>query len=654
MFNFIAYLKPMNLSSFYTRFFIIVLSAFCTDNVSHAQWYDPEKVNKKATALYQTAFEDFTEGKYTESLAHLEDALKADPKFLDVYTARADMYSRMKNYSASIKDYEIIFQKDILFAKDFLLPYSVALAGTGNFKKALETVNASLENPRLNAQNIQAATIKKSSYEFALQYANEHPANNYVFNPVNMGSNINTADLEYLPSLTVDGNKMIFNRRINNDEDFYESDKIGGVWQPAKPVAGKLNTNFNEGAQNISQDGEWLIFTGCNYPEGMGSCDLYISYKNKNGEWSEAQNMGRPINSESWESAPSLSPDKRDLYFSSNRPGGFGRSDIWVSHRGADGKWGKPENLGAGINTSRDDGTPFIHADNLTLYFNSAGHAGYGMSDIYVVRKNENGKWQKPENLGYPINTIDEEGSLVVSSDGKTAFYASDKGDFKNKLDLYSFELRDDIRAAKTLWVKGKVFDKKTNAALPSSVELATIDSGYVVSKLQTDEEGNYLTTLPSGKNYSFTVNRKGYLFYSENFQMTGNISDSPMVVNIALQPIETGASIVLKNIFFDSKKFDLDKTSYPELDKVVAIMNENPKLAILISGYTDNVGKPADNLLLSVNRTKAVIAYLQGKGIDAKRLSGRGFGETNPIAVNSTEEGRAQNRRTALTVLSN
>jgi outer membrane protein OmpA-like peptidoglycan-associated protein len=313
-----------------------------------------------------------------------------------------------------------------------------------------------------------------------------------------------------------------------------------------------------------------------------------------------------------------------------------------------------PENLGPTINTAGDDGTPFIHADNQTLYFNSTGHTGYGMSDIFVARKNESGKWQEPENLGYPINTIDEEGSLVVSADGKTAYYASDKGNYKNKLDLYSFDLRDDIRALKTLWVKGRIYDKKTNAGLPSMVELATIDSGYVLSRLQADEDGNYLTTLPAGKNYSFTVNRKGYLFYSENFAMTGNISDSPMVVNIALQPIEKGASIVLKNIFFESKKFNLESTSNPELDKVVAIMNENPKLIILISGYTDNVGKPADNLLLSVNRVKSVVAYLQSKGIDPKRLSGKGFGEANPIAPNTTEEGRAQNRRTELSVLSN
>ena len=623
-------------------------------NSLNAQWYNPEKVNKKAVLFYETAYQEAIDGKYAASVAHLADALKADPKYLDVYLSRAGIYANMKNYQASVTDFETAFAKDSLYSSTFLLPYSISLAGIGNFEKALEKVKSFLATPKLNQQSIKAGNYRKSTYEFALQYKQKSNIKNYVFNPQNMGDSINSKALEYLPSLTVDGNKMIFNRRINGDEDFYESNKINGVWQNAKPLAGKLNTNFNEGAQNISQDGEWLIFTGCNYPEGLGSCDLYISYKNKNGEWSEAENMGRNVNTDAWESAPSLSPDKRDLYFSSTRPGGFGGSDIWVSHRTENGRWQKPENLGPTINTSGDDGCPFIHADNQTLYFNSNGHAGYGLSDLFVSRKNEKGEWQPPTNLGYPINTIDDEGSLIVSADGKTAFYASDKGDFKNGLDLYSFELREDIRAQKTFWVKGKIYDKKTNAGLPSSVELTTIDSGYVLSKLRTDEEGNYLTTLPLGKSYAFSVNRKGYLFYSENFTLKGNVNDSPLVVNIGLQPLEKGSSIILKNIFFESKKYELQTTSFTELNKVADLLKENAALKIQISGYTDNVGKPADNLLLSINRAKAVITYLQSKGTDIKRLIGKGFGESNAIAPNTTEAGKSQNRRTELMVISN
>ncbi len=630
-------------------FCLFLFASFC----SNAQWYNADKINKKAVIFYDKAYQDASNAEFAKSIEKLNEAITIEPNYIDAIVARADIFSRMRNFIASKVDYENAIGKDSVYTIEFLLSYAASLATAGEFEKALLQTNKYLLSTSLNEKNRRVAIEKKNRYQFAVDFDKKNKFKNYIFNPINMGENINTTDLEYLPSITVDGNKMIFNRRINGDEDFYESNKVNGVWQKATPVAGKINTNLNEGAQNISQDGQWLIFTGCNYPEGFGSCDLYISYKNKNGEWSEAENMGSNINTDAWESAPSLSPDKRDLYFSSTRSGGFGGADIWVSHN-VNGIWQKPENIGATINTVGDEGCPFIHADNQTFYFNSNGHIGYGMSDLFVSRRNEKGIWQTPENLGYPINTVDDEGSMIVAADGKTAYYASDRGDFKNKIDLFSFQLREDIQAQKTLWVKGKIYDKKTTKGLLSSVELSTIDSGFVLSKLQTDEEGNYLTTLPVGKNYAFTVNKKGYLFYSENFGMKGNITDSPMVVNIALQPIEKGASVILKNIFFESKKADLQLTSFVELDKVVALMQENINLVIQINGFTDNVGKPSDNLILSNNRSKAVINYLFKKGIVIKRLIGKGFGETKPIANNNTEQGKALNRRTEMIVISN
>ena len=634
--------------------FLLLIFTHCLFTVSYGQWYDPEKVNKKAGDIYAQAYEEARDGKYNPAIANLEKAIKIEPKFVDAYLSRAGIYANLKNYKASVADFETGLQMDNVYSETYLLPYSISLAGMGNFKKALETVTKFLSTPKLNPQSIKAGNYRKSTYEFAVAYDKNHPTANYVFAPKNMGDSINSAALEYFPSLTIDGSKMIFTRRVNNDEDFYESNFINGHWTNAKPIAGKINTNLNEGAQNISQDGQWLIFTGCNYPEGVGSCDLYIAYKTKNGGWTDPENLGPIVNTDFWESSPSLSPDKRDLYFSSSRSGGFGGKDIWVTHRSIAGKWSRPENLGPQVNTSGDEGCPFIHADNQTLYFNSNGHPGYGMTDLFVTRKTTDDKWSIPENLGYPINTIDDEGSLIVSSDGKTSYYASDGADTRGGLDLYSFQLRDDIKALKTLWVKGKVFDKKTNAGLPSSVELTDINSRKLISKLQTDEEGNYLVTLPAGKDYAFNVNRKGYLFYSDNFSMINNRSDSPLVVNIPLQPIEKGASIVLKNIFFDVKKYNLKSESISELDKVISLLADNPKLTILISGFTDNVGKPADNILLSINRAKAVTAYIQSKGIDIKRLFSKGFGELKPIADNNTEAGKALNRRTELSIISN
>ena len=632
---------------------LLILFLIFSFLVSNAQWYDPEKVNKKAGDIYGQAYEEATSGNYTAALKHLGEALTLDPKFVDVFLSRAGIYAEQKKYAASVADFETGLKMDSVYSKVYLLPYSISLAGVGKFQQALNAVNEFLANPTLNPQSIKAGNYRKQTYTFAIDQEKKHSAKDYIFSPQNLGDSINTKDMEYFPSLTIDGSKMIFNRRIASDEDFYESDFINGKWSTAKPLGGKVNTNLNEGAQNISQDGQLLIFTGCNYPEGEGSCDLYFSVRTNNG-WSEPQNLGPVVNTEAWESSPSLSPDKRDLYFASGRPGGFGGRDIWVTHRLPTGKWSRPENLGEAVNTSGDESCPFMHADNETLYFNSNGHPGYGMTDLYFSKKINDSSWVEAENLGYPINTIDDQGSLIVAADGKTAYYASDGTDTKGGLDIYSFQLREDIRPLRTLWVKGKVFDKKTSAGLPSAVELTGIKNGNLISKIQTDEDGNYLVTLPVGKDYAFNVNRRGYLFYSDNFSLAKNNPDSVFIVNIPLQPIEKGATIVLKNIFFETGKYALQNESRSELDKLVTLLVDNPNLKIQIDGHTDNVGQEKDNLLLSTNRAKAVVDYLLSKAVNAQRLTYKGFGSTKPIAGNTSDSGKALNRRTELSITGN
>ena len=631
-----------------------ILFLILTSYITTAQWYDPLKVKTKATDIYLQAISNAQNGKLPVAIKMINDALKIEPRFVDAYLSVAGMYAELKDYNQSVNHFEKAFALDSVYTKSYLLPYSISLAGAGKFDKALNAVNNFLAIPKLNDRSIKAGEFRKKTFEFAIDYVKTHPAN-YVFNPKNLGESINTVDPEYYPSITIDGNKMVFTRRSKGKEDFFETELINGQWSKAKPLEGNISTDqYDGGAQNISQDGQWITFAGCSFPNGYGSCDLYISRLTKQG-WSKPENLGQNLNSEYWESAPSLSPDKKDLYFSSSVPGGFGGSDIWVSHRNANGQWGPARNLGPEINTSGNEGSPFIHADNQTLYFNSNGHQGYSdKSDLFVARKLPDGKWSKPENLGYPINTTDEEGSLIVSSDGKTAYYASDRNDTKGALDIYSFELREDVRPAKTLWVKGKVFDKKTKEGLPSSVELTDVVSKLQISRLQTDEDGNYLVTLPVGKDYAFNVNRKGYLFYSENFSLAKNAPDSVYQIDIPLQPIEANASIILKNVFFDTKQTQLKPESITELDNVVLLMNENPKLKIQIGGHTDNVGKPEDNAKLSLGRAVSVVNYLLGKGIKNDRLTFKGFGETKPIADNTTEQGRALNRRTELIVVSN
>jgi outer membrane protein OmpA-like peptidoglycan-associated protein/tetratricopeptide (TPR) repeat protein len=616
--------------------------------------YDPAKINKKAIQLYDQALQRIEDGNINSATGLLQQAIEADKNYAEAYLTLAAIYGKLKSYKSSISNYEKAFSIDSIYTLDYKMAYSIQLAGVGEFGKALQAINELLiKKPPKNPTSLENAQKRKRSYEFAVDYEKNNAVKNYLFAPQNIGGNVNTEESEYFPSLSIDGRELVFTRRIKGiNEDFYYCKLNSGEWTPAKPIEGNINTPMNEAGQNISSDGQWLVFTANNRQDSYGNYDLYISFLTPHG-WDEATNLGGRVNSDQWDAQPSLSPDKRDLYFASRRLGGLGGKDIYVCHLRANGKWSDPENLGPAINTPGDDECPFIHADNQTLYFVSNGLPGYGGDDLFVTRKGIDGTWQKPDNLGYPINTINDEGTLFVAADGKTAYYASDRNDSKGGYDIYSFELRQDIRPVKTLWVKGRVTDKKTTRGLASSVELIDLGTKQSITKVITDENGNYFMTLPVGKDYAFNVNHKGYLFYSDNFLMINKFPDSVYQKNISLLPIETNASVVLKNIFFEVGKFELKPASQVELEKLVQLMNENPTLKIEISGYTDNVGKPADNLLLSNNRAKAVVNYLVSKAIAVQRLTAKGYGETKPMADNKSDEGRALNRRTEMKVVS-
>ncbi len=629
---------------------ILYILMFLVTSSAVAQ-YKPEKVGKKAAQQYIKGLEAAVNGDFTDALKILGDAVKLDRQFLDAYLSIGGIYSEMKNYALAIENYEKAKAIDSLYFKDYALPYSINLAGAGQFRKALDAANYFLSIPNLNASSRNAGEYRKKSYLFAIEFEKKQQSSAYKFDPKNLGDSVNSDVSEYFPAITVDGQQLFYTRRVNNrNEDFYVSKLVNGTWSKSFGLHGNINTPSNEGGQNISQDGEWLIFTGCDFPDGFGSCDLYISYLTSDG-WSEPENLGKNINSEAWESAPSLSPDKRHLYFASNRSGGYGKSDIYVSELQPNGRYGPPQNLGPLINTAGNESCPFIHADNQTLYFTSDGHVGYGGDDLFLSRKNAE-DWSEAENLGYPINTIENEGSLVVAANGLTAYYASDRSDSRGGLDIYSFELREDIRPAKTLWVKGRVFDNNTKKGLPSTLELTDLSNRRLISKVQTDESGNYLITLPVGRDYAFNVNRKGYLFHSENIPLSEKNDYSTNHVDIPLLPITRDAVIELKNVFFDVNSFHLRKESFAELDNVVKLLKDNSNISVSINGHTDNTGNSTDNLKLSVERAKAVVQYLIDNNIEKNRLVYKGFGASQPKAENSTEDGRARNRRTEMKII--
>ncbi len=628
-------------------FFIILITNTCL-----AQWYIPENVLPKAIKLYNKGIADAQIQKYSDAVQYLQKAIEEDEKYVDAYLSIGGIQGERKDYYNSTLYYEKAFALDSVYTKPYLLPYSINLAGKGRFEEALRAAQKFKTNKSLNEKSIKSADYRIKCYEFAIQFEKQNAKDNYVFTPKNMGDSINTAESEYFPSVTIDAKKLVFTRRVKNfNEDFFESNVENQTWQKAKPIKGDVNTEFNEGAQNISQDGTILFFTGCNFPRGEGSCDLYYSLF-INNSWTKPVTAGRNINTENWESQPSLSPDKRALYFTARDPSTFGGSDIFVSYLDSKGKWGTPFNLGKTINTSGNESCPFIHADGQTLYFTSDGHTGYGGEDLFLSRKNISGKWSTPVNLGYPINTIENEGSLTIAADGVTAYYASDRADSRGGLDIYTFPLRKEMQPIKTLWVKGKVIDSLTKLGLSSTVELIDVSNNKQTQKIQTDDQGNYFLTLPIGKDYLFNVNRKGYLFYSANYSLINALSETTYLNDIPLQPLLKNASIVLNNIFYETNKFNIKQESIAELDKIVQLLQDNPTLKIEIDGHTDKEGVEKNNIILSNNRAKEVNKYILTKGIAANRLVAKGLGSSKPIEDNKTEAGKAKNRRTELKVL--
>ena len=611
-----------------------------------------QSTNPKALKKYNEALVALEDNRSTEGIELLANVLQIDSNFIDAYLSLAGAYGNSKQYKKAIIVYERARLKDSIYFTPYLLPYSINLAGLGQFEKALAAVREFLTLDGLSGRSLKAAQYRKKTYEFALSTAQINKNASYVFAPKNLGDSVNSASSEYYPSVTVTDDALVFTRRTGNAREDFMLSAITNKdsFNKAAALDGDINLEPRKGAITVSQDGDWLFFAADIAGAGLGGFDIYKSIYTPAG-WSEQENLGDSINTDFWESSPAISPDKRALYFSSTRPGGYGGADLYVSYLKPNGHWAEAVNMGPTINTAGDELAPFIHADNQTLYFTSDGLPGYGGSDLFVLKKLSNGKWGTPENMGYPINTIENEGSLAVAADGYTAYYASDREDSRGGLDIYSFTLPAHARPFKTIYVKGVVTDLISKKGLPANLELTDNATGTIINKVQTDELGNYFITLPEGKDYTFTVNRKGYLFYSSAYALSGAAPDSTYVKNIALEPIKLASSFVFTQVLFDNNSFALLPASLPELNKLVQILEENPSMHIQISGYTDNIGKQADNLVLSTNRAKAIVNYLSSKGIATERLTYKGFGSDNPIATNETAAGRALNRRTSFTI---
>ncbi len=608
-------------------------------------------IDKKSKRLFKKGIDKFRDHNYLKSIDYFDKVIKRRPKFIKPYLYKASAYFELKQYKKSEEEYKKVLKIDSSYNSDINYSLALVLEKQKEYEDALKYYRVFIKESRKNAKLESKAKLKIRNLPFIIS-ALKNPVE---FEPIALDSTINSGFSEYLPTLTGDNSEMIFTRRINRQEDLYSSKFVDGKWQKATPIT-ELNTLANESVQTISSDGKILIFTICERGRTIGSCDLFISKKEKN-HWSTPHNLGARINSPYWDSQPSISSDNKTLYFSSNRPGGIGGKDIWVSHF-INQKWSKPICLDTTINTKSDEQTPFIHADNATLYFSSNGHPGMGGSDLFFS-KLINGKWSKAVNLGYPINTEYDEGALFVSLDGKSSYFSADRNSKKNKnLDIYYFELPVFIKPNSVTYVKGFVYDKASKIPLKASIQLSDNNTGKFIQSIEAD---SFFIALPAGVDYNFTVQKDGYVFYSDRFVLdTSNSVNNPIVLNIALEKIPDNTAktesnpIVLNNLFFktNSSELDLSKSGI-ELNKLLLLLRNNKELHIQINGHTDNSGSTNYNRKLSIQRAKSVYDYLISQGIGSSRLKYQGYGETKPIVPNNTPENRSKNRRVEFVIYS-
>ena len=468
-----------------------------------------------------------------------------------------------------------------------------------------------------------------------------------------MGDTINFLNAQFFPVLTADEETLIFSgMTAEREENIYTTHRIKGGWDVPEQISKSINTPDNEGTCAISADGRTLVLTACNRPDSFGGCDLYISHK-EGKDWSTPQNLGDAINTRERETQPSLSADGHTLYFSSDRRGGVGKDDIWVTTLNAQNKWTEPKNLGNVINTPDEEIAPFIHDNGHTLFYSSNGLPGMGGYDIFITKRLDT-TWSEPQNIGYPINTVAEQVGLFISANGKNAYYTDDNTDkAKGRSLLYTFALPESLKnqITPTRYAKGKIFDKKTGKALASTIELYDLKTQEKVSEYTSDATtGAFLAVLNKGSEYAFYVSKPDYLFKSLSFSITD--STTSVNLDIPLEAVEKDRVETLNNIFFKTGEFNLDEKSKVELNRMVDFLNKNKNLKIEISGHTDDVGSDQANVELSKKRATAVLEYLEKSGILQDRLTAKGYGKTKPVVPNNSETNRQQNRRIEWRVL--
>lgn len=641
--------------------FVVVLAASEMMPGSAVAQAKLSTTNTKARNLWEKAQGQAKDRDFTKALETLTQLNQKFPSLGEPYVMKGSLLKALGENRAAFEAYRDGVAKlplDPARANDYFTLGELAMS-FGEYAIAADSYKKYLKTATKSPRNAPRAQRQLLNCEFA-QRAMAAPTG---LQPERLPNPLNTYRFQYFPALTADSRFLLFTGRptAESGEDLFVSrqNKDGSMGDPAS-ISSAINTPYNEGAGTISGDGKTLVFASCDRPNSVGNCDLYISRRTGN-TWSKPQNLGRNVNSAEWDSQPTLSADGRTLYFTSTRRGGKGQEDIYVTTLGADGNWTLARNLGAPVNTAGKDMAPFIHASGTTLYYVTDGLVGMGGLDVYRCEQQGPNKWSTPQNLGYPLNTFENEASLFISSDNRRGFCSRSraaepgvKQERDRPVELFGFEVPKEVKARETsTYTQGRVFDAFTKKPIQADVQLYDLNTDELVQYVGSDaENGEYTVVLNEGRQYAMYAAADKYLMKSLSFDYSDKRSFDPLTLDIYLEPVRAGRSIVLNNLFFDSKQYELKPKSRTELNRLIGFMKQYPDVQVEISGHTDDVGSDDDNQVLSQNRAKSVYTYLVSQGVKATRLRFRGYGEAKPLVPNDSDEHRQQNRRIELRIL--
>jgi outer membrane protein OmpA-like peptidoglycan-associated protein len=622
--------------------------------------------DNKARSLYEKAQQLYRRDRQPQQALLVWNQLTDKfPDYGEPYLRKASLLLTLGDQPKALEAYKTGLSKlpvEASHATDYLVLGQLA-SRVGDYATVRQAYTNYLSTNPADKKQVANAKLQLQNCDFAAE-AMTHPTGAA---PTRLPAPLNQYRAQYFPVLTANNRSLVFTLRRNAEQPGRENEDLlissvdsTGKFGAPKSISQEINSKENEGAATISGDGKTLVFTACDRQGGVGNCDLYLSHL-RGSKWSPPRNLGILVNSKQWDGQPSLSADGRTLYFSSNRGGGLGGYDLYVTNIGPDGTWTAPRNLGAPVNTSFDEEAPFIHASGTTLYFASNGLPGLGSSDIFRTELSDKGEWSAPRNLGYPMNTFAREASLFISSDNRRAYYTrteppqpGDAPGIPAPIMLYGSEVPASARARETsTYAQGRVFDALTKKPIEAMVQLFDLTTNALTQQVYSDiETGEYTAVLNDGRAYAMYAAAPGYLLKSLNFDYSGKQNFDPLTLDIYLDPAKSGRSAVLNNLFFDSNQAVLKPRSRTELDRLVEFLRQDANLRVEVAGHTDNVGTPAANLSLSQRRAQAVFDYLTKHGVPATRLRAKGYGETKPLAANDTEAHRAQNRRIELRIL--